>query len=143
MIHESYVTFEVACLLEEAGFNWSVPKLYYKYNCLTTPLVGYIGSAEDEIYGEDNNGIITYPAPTLAVAQSWLREIMEIDVLVYNCACGYIWEVSKADPESRGTGLISFDDNGEDEASGCWLSYEKALDAGLSAALKMLMTEEE
>lgn len=140
MIYESYVTFEVACLLEETGFNWSVSKLYYKYDYPDTPLTAYIGSVEDEIYGDSTT---TYPAPTLAVAQSWLREIMEIDVLVHNCACGYTWEVSKADSESRGTGLILFDDKGEDDASGCWLSYEKALDAGLLAALKMLIAEKE
>lgn len=74
-------------------------------------------------------------APLLYHAQKWLREKKKIDVLVYNCACGYIWEVSKA---KNGTGLILFDDNGDDKESGCWATYEQALSAGLSAALELI-----
>ena len=73
--------------------------------------------------------------PTLAQAQKWLREKKMIDVLVYNCACGYTWEVSKA---MNGTGLIEFDEKGDDESSGCWTSYESALSAGISASLKLI-----
>lgn len=73
--------------------------------------------------------------PTLAQAQKWLREKKMIDVLVYNCACGYTWEVSKA---MNGTGLIEFDENGDDESSGCWTSYEGSLSAGISAALELI-----
>ena len=74
-------------------------------------------------------------APLLYHAQKWLREKKKIDVLVYNCACGYTWEVSKA---KNGTGLILFDEKGDDENSGCWTSYESALSAGISAALELI-----
>ena len=73
--------------------------------------------------------------PTLAQAQKWLREKKKIDVLVWNCACGYGWEVSKAE---NGTGLILFDDKGDNKDSGCWTSYESALSAGIAAALELI-----
>lgn len=78
--------------------------------------------------------------PTLAQAQKWLREKKMIDVLVYNCACGYTWEVSKA---MNGTGLIEFDEKGDDESSGCWTSYEGSLSAGISSALDLLAGKED
>lgn len=68
-------------------------------------------------------------------AQKWLREKKGIDVLVHNCACGYTWEVSKA---MNGTGLIEFDEKGDDESSGCWTSYEGSLSAGISASLELI-----
>ena len=77
-------------------------------------------------------------APSLYHAQKWLREVKSIDVLVWNCACGYGWEISKADANSRGTTLMDYDDNGEDKDSGMWLTYEKALAAGIEAALQLL-----
>ena len=73
--------------------------------------------------------------PLLSQAQKWLREKKKIDVLVYNCACGYTWEVSKA---MNGTGLIEFDEKGDDESSGCSTSYEGSLSAGISAALELI-----
>ena len=77
-------------------------------------------------------------APLLYQAQKWLREAKGIDVLVWNCSCGYGWEISKADPHSRGTTLRLCDDNGEDRDSGMWLTYENALAAGIAAAMKLL-----
>lgn len=77
-------------------------------------------------------------APSLYEAQKWLREEKGIDVLVWNCACGYGWEISKADPQSRGTTLKFYDDNGEDRDSGMWLTYENALSAGINVALQLL-----
>ncbi|WP_290143716.1 hypothetical protein, partial [Paramuribaculum intestinale] len=74
-------------------------------------------------------------APTLWQAQKWLREKKKIDVLVWNCACGYGWEVSKAE---NGTGLILFDDKGDNKDSGCWTSYESALSAGIAEALELI-----
>lgn len=78
-------------------------------------------------------------APLLYHAQKWLREKKKINVLIGDCACGYYWEVSKAgDEQTRGTMLIYYDDNGEDENSGMWLSYEAALSAGIAAALELI-----
>ena len=77
--------------------------------------------------------------PTLWQAQKWFREVKNIDVLVWNCACGYGWEISKAgDEQARGTTILMFDEEGEDEDSGKWLSYEAALQDGIKKALKLI-----
>lgn len=72
-------------------------------------------------------------------AQKWLREVKNIDVLVCNCACSYGLEISKAgDEQTRGTTILEFDEEGEDEASGMWLTYEAALQDGIKKALKLI-----
>ena len=82
-------------------------------------------------------------APLLFHAQKWLREERGVDLLVWKCACGYGWEISKADPQSRGTTLRFYDDNGEDRDSGMWLTYENALSAGINVALQLLDNEKQ
>lgn len=65
-------------------------------------------------------------------------------MLVGDCACGYYWEVSKAgDEQIRGTMLIYYDSNGEEEYSGMWLSYEAALSAGIDEALNLIIKHKE
>ena len=69
----------------------------------------------------------------------WLKIIKFLSRTRVNCACGYGWEISKAGNNlTRGTTIMLFDEMGEDENSGMWLSYEKALSAGIDAALKIL-----
>lgn len=92
----------------------------------------------NKVIGADGEHISAVP---LWQAQKWLREKKMIDVLVYNCACGYGWEISKADPQSRGTTLKFYDDNGEDRDSGMWLTYENALSAGITVALELIEQE--
>lgn len=47
---------------------------------------------------------LCYSRPTQSVAQKWLRETKNIHICVYNCACGYGYEISKAD---NGTHITS------------------------------------
>ena len=129
-----YVSYELAVKLKAAGFNELTNSFYDEAS---------VRQGEFEIvptYAKFNEvcktpGCECVSAPTLAHTQKWLREKKKIDVLVYNCACGYVWEVSKA---NCGTGLILYDDNGDDENSGCWTSYEGALSAGISNALELI-----
>lgn len=143
-MNEDYVSYELAVKLKARGFD---EPCHYHYDSDRESHIiepnytandgedcQYI-TADDLL--EDNNAWQYCSAPTLWQAQKWLREKKKIDVLVYNCACGYLWEVSKA---MNGTGLILFDEKGDDENSGCWTSYEAALSAGISAALEMIIT---
>lgn len=98
-----------------------------------TPLVRKLIEAGFDKYPKEDEGDVFFYY--LCLAQKWLREKKKIDVLVYNCACGYTWEVSKA---INGTGLIEFDEKGDDESSGCWTSYEGSLSAGISASLELI-----
>lgn len=132
MNNEDYVSYELAKKLKACGFD--EPCDHY-YN------IGFKNDT-DMHYAVDNDyndrGKHCCSAPTLAHAQKWLREAKGIDVLVWNCACGYGWEISKADTQSRGTTLMVYDDNGEDMDSGMWLTYENALSAGITVALELI-----
>lgn len=92
---EELVTLETAKLLREKGFNE-----YCK-----------------DIIKEDNNRIMQsvfrtnknlpkmcYSRPAQSIAQKWLRETKNIHICIYNCACGYGYEISKAD---NGTHIAS------------------------------------
>ena len=75
-----------------------------------------------------------YSCPTQSVAQKWLRETKNIHICVYNCACGYGYEISKAD---NGTHITSSVYEGPNDG-GKWDVYEDALEAGLQEALKLI-----
>lgn len=125
MNNEDYASYELALKLKACGFDEPCDH-YYTTNDTNIRYTKYKYFNDCDEYCS---------APTLAHAQKWLREKKKIDVLVYNCACGYLWEVSKA---NNGTGLILFDEKGDDENSGCWTSYEAALSAGIASALELI-----
>lgn len=127
---EEFVTLETAKLLKEKGFVWkcectiSCDKIIRRWkrpqdiSCCT------------EIDGE----LVEFLCPTLYVAQKWLRETKNLHICVYNCACGYGYEISKAD---NGTHIASStykrtNDGGE------WDTYEEALEAGIRESLKLI-----
>lgn len=142
MNKESYVTYQQAADLYNLDFDWDCELAYYYHAWMNEPRLAHFTVAHKEARNYDGTDV--YFAPTLSMAQKWLREVKEIDVLVFNCACGYGWEISKAGNEqSRGTTIMPYDDNGEDEASGMWLSYEAALSAGINKCLTLLMENRE
>ena len=69
-----------------------------------------------------------------SVAQKWLRETKNIHICVYNCACGYGYEISKAD---NGTHITSSVYEGTNDG-GKWDTYEETLEAGLQETLKLI-----
>ena len=122
---EELVTLETAKMLKEKGFNE-----YCK-----------------DIIKEDNNRImqsvfrtnknlpkLCYSRPTQSIAQKWLRDIQNIHICIYNCACGYGYEISKAD---NGTHIVSSAYKGTNDG-GKWDTYEEALEAGIQEALKLI-----
>lgn len=72
--------------------------------------------------------------PPQSVAQKWLRETKNIHICVYNCACGYGYEISKAD---NGTHITSSVYKGTNDGEK-WDTYEEALEAGIQEALKLI-----
>lgn len=135
MDKKDYVSFEIALALKQAGFNYPCNHCYITGDAQK----GHIWETNYGKLSNFNKGILECSAPTLWQAQKWLREAKNIDVLVWNCACGYGWEISKAGGEqTRGTTILAFDEEGEDEDSGKWLSYEAALQDGINKALNLL-----
>ena len=104
---EELVTLETAKLLKEKGF------LQRKYLINVSTL---------------HNCYKYLSVPPQSVAQRWLRETKNIHICVYNCACGYGYEISKVDNGTyKGT-----NDGGE------WDTYEESLEAGIQEALKLI-----
>jgi hypothetical protein len=121
---EELVTLETAKLLKEKGFN--------------EPCMIAINIEDGRQYGTNRTNselpIKVCSHPTQSIAQKWLRETKNIHICVYNCACGYGYEISKAD---NGTHIISSAYKGTNDGEE-WDSYEEALEAGLQEALKLI-----
>lgn len=121
---EELVTLETAKLLKEKGFNE-----YCK------DIINHKGIMMETIFRTSKDlPKLFYSCPTQSVAQKWLRETQNIHICVYNCACGYGYEISKAD---NGTHIASSVYKGPNDG-GKWDVYEDALEAGLQEALKLI-----
>lgn len=127
---EEFVTLETAKLLKEKGFKEDV-FTFYEVDCVEGDMILSETYDESENFNEKNDCL---SAPTQSLAQKWLRETKNIHICVYNCACGYGYELSKAD---NGTHITSSVYEGPNDG-GKWDVYEDALEAGLQEALKLI-----
>lgn len=126
--HEFYVSLEVAKLLKEAGFDWEI-KSYRK---------GLNGIFETtSIPNNFNDGTLTgwISAPTLEVAQRWLREVKEIDVVISRAMQWKQFYYSIEHEENR-TSKMDFMSLNKDM---WWFKYEEALEAGIKKALEIIL----
>lgn len=122
--HEHYVSLEIAKLLKEAGFDWHTNLVYVDDKLLTNP------------YTEDWNNTIpdTYTsAPTLDVAQRWLRELK--DILLYITP-------KKADNKYKWTfwyiDLRDLSDIEQRYSIQTFNTYEEDQEAGIKKALEII-----
>lgn len=127
---EEFVTLETAKLLKEKGFKEDV-FTFYEVDCVEGDMILSETYDESENFNEKNDCL---SAPTQSLAQKWLRETKNIHICIYNCACGYGYELSKAD---NGTHIASSAYKGTNDG-GEWDTYEEALEAGLQEALKLI-----
>lgn len=122
--HNEYVSLDIAKLLKKAGFDWAVED-YYGHNFLNHT----INFANHNAVGDE------FSAPTLAVAQRWLREIKGVQVSTTNecmgdgtpCSWGVFFDSGKFD-DSECVNLV-FD------------SYEEALEFGIMECLLQIIEE--
>ena len=121
---EELVTLETAKLLKEKGFN------EYCENVID------INNVPRKTLYRINNDLPKqcFSRPPQSVAHKWLRETKNIHICIYNCACGYGYEISKAD---NGTHMASSVYKGTNDG-GKWDTYEEALEAGLQETLKLI-----
>lgn len=127
---EELVTLETAKLLKEKGFVWKCEHLIDRNKVITKYDLPQSMSCCTEIDDEP----VEFLCPVLYIAQKWLRETKNIHICVYNCACGYGYEISKAD---NGTHIASSAYKGTNDG-GEWDSYEEALESGIQEALKLI-----
>ena len=123
MIEESYVSFDTAKMLKEAGFHIPCIKVYNKYS---KKLAAWSYPADS------NQHTRYYSAPTQALTARWLREVHDIHIF-----CNYFFE--------DGTWFYVIVDLKEsDEVRAIhpdirnYQSSEEALEAGLKRGLKLI-----
>ena len=92
MIEETHVSFEVAKLLKEKGFDGKSNRVYQgpklKYTTLDiSPLMclGELGGFDPkDLYITNSElGDLVYTAPTQQMAMKWLREVHNICITIY------------------------------------------------------------
>ena len=122
--HEYYVSLEVAKLLKKAGFDWDT---YSAYN-------------KDGMFTDKNRSILTwndfanyYSAPTLDVAQRWLREIknIHIEISPNSDMSAYIYNILLPGDKFWLGSPISY------------ITYEEAQEDGIKKALKKILEKGE
>lgn len=131
MNHECYVSFEIAKLLKEAGFDWE--EHYPRNFCYVNDNTELFDKSVLKNYiGEDD---VIYLAPTLEVAQRWLREVKDIDVYIFpttnnKIGCVYEWGI-----KTFGRALWV---EGQPYTNQ-YETYEEAQETGIKKALEIIL----
>lgn len=123
MIEESYVSFDTAKLLKEAGFDVPCTSQYTEGKCIWN--VGYLDNFNQDEFG--------YSRPTQALAARWLREVHYLAVCIWFSKDHEKWFYAYGDMQN-----ITF--NTDYNISGYeYETYEAALESGLQKALKLII----
>jgi hypothetical protein len=123
---DQLVSFEVATIAKEKGFDWDVKEAYYATKNELSDLMreecwnGYPVNTEDKAY---------LAAPTQSLLQRWLREVHKVHIEVFwdsviNKYC-YVTQIENIENNWRDP----------DHSSN---TYEEALESGLKEALKLI-----
>lgn len=135
MIKERYVSFEVASLLRDKGFNEECTKTYNISNGQM-----YIGGETCNSEFTDIEEIVT--APTQQMACDWVEEKYNISIEVWVGIIGYGVSISYALKDSN---IASNDVNHKDDmpcgdnSDGSWSSKELVYNAALKYVLTNLV----
>ena len=142
MITEDYVSFEIAKLLKEKGFD--IPCDNYYDSSGKTPNESVYGGANIETLDYNADPFVksgfhkfkTFSAPTQAMAMKWLRDEKNLCIEPYRTACGYLSTISKI---PTGSELYAQEYEGDDEDSGQFTTYEKSCEAAIKYCLEKLI----
>lgn len=127
--HEYYVSLEVAKLLKEAGFDWKCRGIYV-LDSENDP--EYVFSTSNFTNtSKEIEGYIRLSAPTLDVAQRWLRETQKYQVAVlpnglkgYAALC-FLYKEPITQPFEH------------------YSTYEEALEVGIKKVLEIVLEKRE
>ena len=122
MIEESYVSFDTAKMLKEAGFDVPYTSQYTEEECIW----------DTDYLNNFNQDEFCYSRPTLALAARWLREVHHYVVCVWYTADYRKWFYAYGDMNS-----MAFDAE-YNISDFIYDSYEEALEAGLQEAIKLI-----
>lgn len=124
---EELVTLETAKLLRKKGFSEYCKDVIDDNNIIRETLY----RTNDELPKQ------CYSRPTQSIAQKWLRETKNLHISIIVNACGYGYDICKAD---NGTHITEGIFKGPNDG-GQWDTYEEALEAGIFEALKQNKNE--
>ena len=117
--YEVYVGLGLAMMLKEAGFDWNIKTFYYNGNLCETGLGEAINhNAADQVVS----------APTLYVAQKWMRDVMGVNVEVMYLFSPYRHYYARA-CHLEDSSVLRIDSCSSE-------AYEVTLEVGLMRALK-------
>lgn len=123
--HEYYVSLEVAKLLKKAGFDWET-KNWWDY-CKPIDEWSLRNYPEKPVNWNSKYYNYDCSAPTLEVAQRWLREVKNVDVFAY-----------RNEPKDNFESIVSV--NKKWSTTGmCINTYEEALETGIKKALELIL----
>lgn len=123
-MNEDYVSFEVAKLLKEKGFDWFCEN-HYIVNC------------EPDGKALAFAGFIYYKKPTIYIARKWLRETKGIYIWV-EPVIGHRWTVSFCDLNVCAEESDWIERELHKDGYPIYYSYEDALNAGILETLKLI-----
>ena len=130
MITEDYVSFEIAKLLKDKGFDESTSMVYMSYGDLCK--LNRYDSIRNSNYNDITKNYFEYTAPTLQMVLKWLREVHNISIeplVDFGSGDGYWWTADVGYIKKHG--LI-------DELCG-YNSYEQACEAAIKYCLENLI----
>lgn len=141
--YESYVSHEVAKLLKKVGFdcecetcyigkstrpykyhnffNWNMPRKYFEKDGSNNLFHAFITQKKTNIF---------ISAPTLEVAQGWLRDVKRLFICI-------IPEIK--DYKATWNFYICNEQGFFYENENCFLTYEEAKEAGIKKALEIIL----
>lgn len=120
MTYEDYCTYEQSIKLKELGFDWIYGEGFQEktyYNNLKT-----LCQFDEEIVTTE------VPAPTLAQAQKWIREVKGVVLVVQFGRGKYWWDIFYSNKNIYAP--LDYD------------TYEQSLSAGIDKALELLKERE-
>ena len=122
MIEESFVSFDTARLLKEAGFDVPCTSQYTEGECIW----------DTDYLNNFNQDEFSYSRPTLALVARWLREVHHYAVCVWYSADYRKWFYAHGNMNN-----MAFDVE-YNISDFIYDSYEEALEAGLQEAIKLI-----
>ena len=133
--HECYVSLEVAKLLKKAGFNWECKMIHFCY-----VEDDYMWNLEDNDKKARSILELDYCllAPTLDVAQRWLREVKNISIAISSTNYSEYKYIIRKVNQSH------YSDNTILALTACgFYTYEEAQEAGIKKALEIILEKRE
>lgn len=121
MIEESYVSFDTARLLKEAGFDVPCTLQYTEGKCIWD--VDYPYNFNQDEFG--------YSRPTQALAARWLREVHGMYIEIHHRVTGYVYFVIKIESNEL-LAIPTISDKMQFDI------YEEAFENALRKAIKLI-----